>query len=728
MIRRLLRSRPLSLLLLASLAALTTMPPAAANAARTAEPRPATARLLDQFPEPDRLKPRVTIVSDTLHGYVIPDPYRWLEEFESEEAQEWIDAQQSLTDLVLGRVPARERIRERLSELLEIPSIGPTALREDRLFFMKREAHNEQAVLYVRRGFDAEPDELIDPEKLGDEAPVGLDWWYPSRDGRLLAYGTSQSGSEMSTLRLMDVDSKELLPDVIPHTRGASLAWEPDGGGFYYTRFPAPGDVPEGEEFFHRKVYHHALGADPRDDPLVFGGDLDMRIWTGASLSTDGRFLLGYAFHGSARNDLYVLDLEGDGTWKTIAEGLDARVTGVPIGNVLYMRTTHDAPNGRLVRVDLTRPEEDWVDLVPEGNHSIMDHRYVGGRIFVLYLRNAYSYIEVFDTDGRRLGDIRLPDLADVFDWTGDWQGDDIFIGVSSYLQPPRILRYHVPTADLEPYMAVEAPIDSSPYVEKQVWFPSRDGTMISMFLVHKKDIELDGRNPTILRGYGGFSVPVSPGFARNRYLWLETGGLYAAPNLRGGGEYGEAWHQAGMLANKQNTFDDFIAAAEWLIENGYTRPSRLAVRGGSNGGLLVGAFVTQRPDLAGAAICVAALLDMTRFHLHSIGSIWTTEYGSPDDPEEFEWLYAYSPYHQVAEGAEYPAVLLETADTDTRVHPSHTLKMTARLQAATTSERPILLRFERQSGHGSGTPMSKILERLVDEYSFLIRELEVEY
>jgi prolyl oligopeptidase len=289
-------------------------------------------------------------------------------------------------------------------------------------------------------------------------------------------------------------------------------------------------------------------------------------------------------------------------------------------------------------------------------------------------------------------------------------------------------MRYHVPTGELEPYMAVEAPIDASLYAEKQVWYPSRDGTMISMFLVHRRDIELDGSNPTILTGYGGFNVSQSPGFARNRYLWLDAGGVYAAPNLRGGGEYGEAWHQAGMLANKQNTFDDFIAAAEWLIESGYTSASRLAIWGGSNGGLTVGAFLTQRPDLIGAAIAGAPLLDMTRYHLLSIGSIWTPEYGSPDDPEEFEWLYAYSPYHQVVEGTEYPAVLLETADTDTRVHPSHALKMTARLQAATASDAPILLRFERQAGHAGGTRMSRILEELVDAYSFLFGALGVEY
>jgi prolyl oligopeptidase len=728
MIRRPPSGRRFGLLLVPLLALTSALPSSPAIAARTAVPHPTTAPSLAGFASPERLKARVTIVSDTLHGYVIPDPYRWLEDFESEEARKWIEAEQSLTDFVLGQFPGRERIRERLGELLAIPSIGPVAVHDGRLFFREREAGDEQSILYVRRGFDAEPDELIDPDKLGDDAPVSLDWWFPSEDGKLLAYGTSESGSEMSTLRILDVDTKALLPDVIPHTRGASLSWEPDGGGFYYTRFPAPGDVPEGEEYFHRKVYHHTLGTDWHLDALVFGGDLEMHVWTGASLSTDGRFLLGYAFLGAAQNDLFVLDLEGDGEWKPIAEGLEARFSGVPIGNVLYMRTTLDAPNGRIVQVDLEHPENAWTDLIPEGEHAIMDFRYVGGRLFVLYLRNAYSHIEVFDPEGTRLGEIPLPDLADVFDWSGDWRGDDLFIGTSSYLQAPRIVRYHVPTGGLEPYMAVRAPIDPTRYVEKQVWYPSRDGTPISMFLVHRKDIVLDGDNPTILTGYGGFGLPASPGFSRSRYLWLDAGGVYAVPNLRGGGEYGEAWHEAGMRANKQNTFDDFIAGAEWLIENGYTRPSRLAVWGGSNGGLLVGAFITQRPDLAAAAIAGAALLDMTRFHLLSIGSIWTPEYGSPEVPEEFEWLYAYSPYHQVVEGTAYPAVLLETGDTDTRVHPSHSLKMAARLQAATTSDRPILLRFERQAGHAGGTGMSRILDELVDEYSFLMLELGVNY
>jgi len=673
-------------------------------------------------------KPLVTIPADTLHGYVIADPYRWLEDFRSERAQAWIEEQTSRTREILDSVPGRDSIRERLSELLDIPSIGMLAHHEGRLFFTKREGDQEQSVLYVQRAPDAEPEELIDPEKLGGETPVTLDWWYPSRDGRLLAYGTSESGSELSTLHVLDVDSRETLSDEIPWTRSASLAWEPDASAFYYTRFPAPGEVPEGEEYYHRKVYRHALGTRCQDDPLVFGDGLDMRVWTGVSLSTDGRFLLGYAFHGSARNDLYVRDLETDGEWTAIAEGMDARFTGTAVGGDLYMMTSYGAANGRVVKVDLERPRpENWVELIPESTRTIRGLMYVGGRLLVHYLENAHSTVAVYSTAGEHVADVQLPEFSSVYDWTGDWQGTEAFIAVSSFLIPPTVYHYDVETGELSTAMAVEAPIDTSPYVTEQVWYESRDGTPISMFLVHRKDIRLDGDNPTILTGYGGFSVSVTPAFARNRYLWLEHGGVFAIPNLRGGGEYGEAWHRAGMLDTKQHTFDDFIAAAEWLIKHGYTSPSRLAVWGGSNGGLLVGAFITQRPDLARAAICDVPLLDMTRFHLFYGASIWTAEYGSPEDPDEFEILYAYSPYQHVVDEVSYPAVYFTCGESDTRVHPSHALKMAARLMEATSSGRPILLRYERQAGHGMGVRMSTVLDEYVDYYSFLFRELGVD-
>jgi len=673
------------------------------------------------------MRPVVTIPADTLHGNVIPDPYRWLEDFQSPRAQAWIAGQEEATRKVLDAWPGREVVRERLAELFDIPNIGDLWLRGDRLFLRMRAGDQEQSVLYVMTEPGEEPTMLIDPDALGDGAPVTLDWWYPSNDGSLLAYGTSTGGSEDSTLRVMNVDTREVLPDTIPRARLAGVSWTPDASGFYYTRFPAPGEVPEGEEFFHRMVYHHALGDDYRADPLVFGDGFEMHTWTGVGVSTNGRFLIGYAYYGASRNDVYVRDLESDGGWRPITEGLDARSYGIPIENDFYMLTRYEAPNGRIVRVDLEHPEmSNWVEIIPEGSNSIESYIYAGGKLLVDYMENAHERVQVFTKDGQYLADVALPDMASVGDWSGDWRRDQVYLNLNSYLMPPTVIRYDLSTGLTSTQMAVEAPIDMDRYVTEQVWYPSLDGTMISMFLVHRKDMPLDGDNPTILSGYGGFNISITPGFARNSYLWLEHGGVFAYPNLRGGGEYGEEWHKAGMLMNKQNTFDDFIAAAEWLIGNGYTKPSRLAVWGGSNGGLLVAAFVTQRPDLVAAAIADVPLTDMTRYHLLYGGSIWIPEYGDPNDPEQFQYLYGYSPYHMVVPGTDYPAVYLTTGETDSRVHPSHALKMAAKLEEATASGKPILLRYERQAGHGMGARMSTMLNEYVDYYAFLFSQLGV--
>ncbi len=672
-------------------------------------------------------RPVVTVPADTLHGHVIPDPYRWLEDFQSPRAQAWIAEQEEATRKVLDAWPGREAVRERLTQLFDIAHIGDLWLRGDRLFVRMRSGDQEQSVLYVMNDRSEKPRMLIDPDALGSGAPVTLDWWYPSRDGALLVYGTSVGGSEDSTLRVMDVNTAESLPDTIPHTRLAGVAWKPDASGFYYTRFPAPGDVPEGEEFFHRKVYYHKLGGYWRDDPVVFGEGLEMHAWPGVSISTNGRFLIAYAYYGSARNDVFVRDLQKDEGWQPIVDGLDARSYGIPIENDFYMLTRYQAPNGRIVRVDLEHPDpSNWIEIIPEGPNSISSYVYAGGKLLVDYLENAHERVQVFTKDGESLADIPLPDMASIGDWSGDWQRNEVFLNINSYLMPPTVIRYDLDTGLASTQMAVDAPIDMDSYVTEQVWYPSKDGTMISMFLVHKKDMPLDGDNPTILSGYGGFDISTTPGFARNRYLWLEHGGMYAYPNLRGGGEYGEEWHKAGMTTNKQNTFDDFIAAAEWLIDKGYTKPSRLAVWGGSNGGLLVTAFITQRPDLATAAIADVPLTDMTRFHLLYGGSIWIPEYGDPNDPEQFEYLYSYSPYHAVVDGTAYPAVYLTTGETDTRVHPSHALKMAARLEEATSSGKPILLRYERDAGHGMGSRMSTMLEEYVDYYTFLFSQLGV--
>jgi len=676
---------------------------------------------------PDPPPTRTVAVVDTVHGRAIVDPYRWLEDFESEEVQAWIERQNEHTEAAIGHRPGREAMGERVDELLETPALWGLSMDGERFFFMRRDPENEQGVLYVRRSPDAEPEVLIDPGKMSEVTPVGLDWWRPSEDGEYLAYGISEAGTEQTVLHIMDVATHELLPERIADTRGANVAWVPGATGFYYTRDPHQGEFPEEERFYHRRVFYHELGTDPADDPLVYEHE-NMYAWPGAQISTDGRYLIIYVYLGAGRNDLYVRDLEGDGETRAIAEGLPSTFFGAAIGSDFYMMTRYEASNGRIMKVDLDHPgQEHWVELVPENDDVLQTYLYVDGHLILSYLRNAQSALNVYSTEGEDLGELPLPPLASLIDWTGDWRGTEAYFGFSSYLIPPSFYHYDAATGELEEYMTIEMPVDASEYVAKQAWYESRDGTPISMFLLHGKDIELDGSNPTLLTGYGGFGVSETPGFSRSRFVWLEGGGILAMPNLRGGGEYGEAWHLAGILDKKQNVFDDFIAAAEWLIETGYTNPDRLAVHGGSNGGLLIGAFITQRPELAAVAVCDAALLDMVRYHMFYGATIWTPEYGHPDDPEQFEWLYAYSPYHRVDPDAVYPAVLVTTAESDTRVHPSHALKMTARLQAVEATERPVLLFFERQAGHSVGRQMSTIRERILDNYSFLMWQLGME-
>jgi len=677
-------------------------------------------------PEPPRTS--AVDVVDVVHGVAIPDPYRWLEDLEDDEVQDWLAAQDAYTRSILDAPACREGIRARLEELLNIGGYGTLSLCGRRLFFTRRDAGDEQSILYVVEPDHPEPRLLIDPAALGQDPPVGLDWWYPSLNGDLLAYGTSESGSEKSTLRIMDVRTREHLPESIPGTRAASLAWKNDASGFYYTRFPLPGEFPEDESFYHRRIFYHDLGADPADDPLVYAHPTIPQAWPGVALSTDDRYLLIYVSYGAGRNDLYVRDLAEDGDLIPIAEGVDASFGGQAIGSTLFMRTTWEAPGGRIMRVDLDDPSrENWREIVPETDDALSWTHYVGGRLLLHYLADAHSKVVVVAENGGHVSEIELPEFSSLHDWTGDWRESDVYMLVSSDVLPPTVYRHDLADGATTESMSVEAPIDVSRYTLEQVRYPSKDGTTVSMFLAHRKDIPLDGTNPVLLNGYGGFNVPMTPGFARNHFLWFDQGGVLAVPNLRGGGEYGRNWYSAGIRESKQNTFDDFIAAAEWLIDRGYTNPGRLAVIGGSNGGLLVGAFITQRPDLAAAAVCQVPLLDMVRFTEFYGAGLWTPEYGDPADPEEFRWLHAYSPYHHVEPGTRYPAVLFTSGESDSRVHPSHAMKMTARLQNEGAGSRPVLLRYERGAGHGSGKPMSMITDELVDQYAFLFRELGVD-
>ena len=665
---------------------------------------------------------------EILHGESIPDPYRWLEQGDDPRTQAWTASQNALTESLLAAVPARARLRARLDELLSIGALSTPEPVAGRYFYQRRDGRQNQPVLYVREGRDGEDRVLIDPNHLDAQGTTALDWFYPSEDGRLLAYGLSENGSEQSLLHVLEVDSGAPLPDRIPRTRSADLAWLPDGSGFYYTRYPAGGEVPEGEEHYHRSVFFHRLGTDSARDPLIFR-PAEKEHWPGVGLSPDGRWLVIGVARTFDQTDLYLQDLVARTPPVPVAKDVPATFDGEVVRGRLYLRTNLDAPTYRLYVVEPERPaREGWREIVPPRTDAVLDgFRITGSTLALSYLKRAASRLRLADLEGNGVREVALPTIGSLFGLSGEWDGDELYYGFTSYTVPPTVYRLALPAGTTELWRRVDADLDPSRYEVRQVGYPSRDGTEVTMFVVHRCGLPRDGANPVYLSGYGGFNISMTPAFSRSLLLWLERGGVVAIPNIRGGGEYGEAWHQGGMLGHKQNSFDDFIAAAEWLMRERYTRPERLAAAGGSNGGLLMGAVLTQRPELFGAVVIQVPLLDMLRYHRFLIARLWIPEYGSAEDSEQFRWLRAYSPYHHVRDGVRYPAVLLATAESDTRVDPMHARKMAARLQAATSSDRPVLLRLEARAGHGAGKPLNKVLDELTDTWTFVFWQLGVE-
>ena len=674
-------------------------------------------------------------VVETLHGVEVVDPYRWLEDGASEETRAWTAAQNAVTEAALRAVPGRAILERRLQGLLTVGTVSAPEVRGERFFYLKREGEQNQPVLYARDGLDGAERVVVDPNALDAEGLAALDWWYPSPDGRRLAFGISRDGDEWSTLRVVEVEGGEVLPDEIGRTRYCSLAWLPDGEGFHYTRYPAPGTVPPGEEEYNDHLFFHRLGANPAEDPKVFGEGRSPQDMILVEASPDGRWLVAIAMQGWARSEVYLRDLTWeDAPWVPVAEGIDALFTNPVVTNDrLYLLTNLDAPNYRVVAVDPASPApglERWATVVPERSDRVIEGFVLtGGRIVAAELEAAASRLRAYGTDGGEAGEFDLPELGSLNGLNGEEDGQRVVAGFTSFVTPASVLVFDVRSGKRWPLAPLAPPpgFDPARFTVRQVHYPSRDGTRISMFLVHRKGLALDGDNPTVLTGYGGFNISEGPGFVAALPAWLEAGGVYALPNLRGGGEYGEAWHRAGMLGEKQNVFDDFVAAAEWLIAEGYTSPDTLGIWGGSNGGLLVGAAITQRPELFRAAICTVPLLDMVRYHHFRIAKLWVPEYGSAEDPEQFRWLYAYSPYHRVRKGERYPATLLTTGEQDSRVDPMHARKMTALLQwASADPARPILLRAETQAGHGAGKPLGKRVAEAADEWGFLGWQLGV--
>jgi prolyl oligopeptidase len=676
-------------------------------------------------------------LEETLHGVKIVDNYRWLEDADSPETQKWVAAEMAYTNSVLDPLPGRNAIHKRLTELLSIGSISAPQIGGKYYFYTRREGMQNQPIVYVREGGaegknDGQDRVLVDVNQLAADGTIALDWYQPSENGKYLVYGTSPSGSEMSTLHIIETKTGKALPDVIERTRAASIAWLLDNSGFYYTRYPKKGDVPEGQEMYNRHVFYHELGTDPETDTKIFGEGRDPEDWPGVSLDNDGRLLLISVQQGWTKTELFLMDLKKGTPPERITTGKNFLYGGSIYNGRLYIVTNEDAPRYRVFAAEAGNYErDDWKEIIPQSDAVLQGASVWGGKLFAQYEQNASSQLKIFDLGGDHLSDLMLPSIGTVFQSDGKWDRDEIFYGFMSFTVPPTVYRYDLKTKATTLWAKVDAPaIDPAAYEVNQEWYHSKDGTRVPMFVVNKKGLKKDGHNPTLLTAYGGFNVSLTPSFSRTAYLWMEHGGVYAVANLRGGAEFGEDWHRAGMLDKKQNVFDDMIAAAEHLIAEKYTDTDHLAIQGGSNGGLLMGAMITQRPDLFRAVVCQVPLLDMLRYQNFQIAKLWIPEYGSADNPEQFKWLYAYSPYHHVKAGTEYPAILFMTADTDTRVDPMHAKKMAAEMQDeaknGASKTRPILLRIETKAGHGAGKPVTKQIEEFTDVYSFLFWQLGV--
>jgi prolyl oligopeptidase len=677
-------------------------------------------------------KAKVAPVEDMVQGHKIVDRYRYLEDPNDPDTKLYVEQELGYTRALLDPLPGRDKINARLAQLLAIGSVSAPQMGGKYYFYTRREGNQNQPILYIREGLNGDDRVLVDVNKLAADGTTALDWWFASDDGKYVAYGTSASGSEISTLRVIETASGELLPDAIERTRAASLAWKHDNSGFFYTRYPKKGEVPAGQEVYHRHVFYHALGSDPSADPLIFGEGRDPEWWPNVGLSEDGRWLLITEEHGWTKSELFLQDLSSKNPPIEITTGKDFLYGADFLAGKLYITTNEDAPRYRVMVADATHPRrENWKELIPQTDAVLLGASVTGGKLLAQYEHNAISELKLFGLDGKKLADIALPAIGDVSDFSGRYDRNEIFFGFQSFTLPPSVFRVNLTDVKSALWAKVDAPsIDSSAYDVQQVWYTSKDGTKVPMFVVSKKGIEKNGKNPTLLTGYGGFNVSLTPTFNRSMYLWMEHGGIYAVANLRGGAEFGEDWHRAGMLEKKQNVFDDFIAAGEYLIAQKYTDRDHLAIQGGSNGGLLMGAMITQRPDLFRAVVCAVPLLDMLRYQNFQIAKLWVPEYGSADDAKQFDWLYAYSPYHHVKPGQEYPAILFMTGDTDTRVDPMHAKKMAALMQAeaknGASKERPILLRIETKAGHGQGKPVTKQIEENTDMYSFLFWQLGV--
>ncbi|HKM43734.1 MAG TPA: prolyl oligopeptidase family serine peptidase [Limnochordia bacterium] len=659
-------------------------------------------------------------IVDDFHGTPVADPYRWLEG-SAPEVEMWVDEQHERLEQFFGESDHRSKLKERLTELWDYPrtliprKVGPW------YFYQKNSGLQNQPVLYRQRGLEGKPEVVLDPNVWSSDGTIALSNYSVDDGARYLAYTSSASGSDQQEIRIRDLDKRENLDEVIQWCRFTSMAWLNDEG-FYYRRYPKPGTVSPEDEVNFNQVYWHKLGTEQEDDRLVFELPDEKELGFSPFLTADQAYLLLHVTCGTEpRNGLYYQKQDaGEPVVRLLEPGEASYEFLGSEGSVLYVLTDLDASRGRIIAIDLENPgRENWREIIPEQEDVVSRGRYLDGKFVLSLMRNAHSILRIYARAGELEEEVALPTMGFIEDMSGKQGQTEFFIAFASFLYPSTNFRYDLKTRTLSPFGGQELKFDPSEYETSQVFYPSADGTRVSMYLVHRKGLKLDGNNPCLLYGYGGFNIAITPSFSASRILWLELGGVYAVANLRGGSEYGDKWHRAGMLENKQNVFDDFIKAAEWLIDNDYTRRERLAIEGRSNGGLLVSACMTQRPDLYGAVLCIVPVTDMLRYHKFTVGRYWIPEYGDPENPEHFEFMYRYSPLHNVKK-ADYPATLVVTAYGDDRVVPGHAFKFAATLQDAQQGLAPILLRVDSKSGHGHGKPISKIIAEHADIYGFL--------